>query len=108
LQLIIIIIITDRPKPPLSLLRVKDLTLRAVIDHFLLECNVVKFALKPAMKAHRKSRGNSYTICLRGCAVYARSRPLYNQKRHGTHCVAGWVRPRNGLNRFKISRPQRH
>ena len=37
--------------------------------------------------------------------VNATPRPLYPQKRPGTHCIGGWVGPRTGLNGCGKSRP---
>ena len=42
-----------------------------------------------------------------GWAVNATPRPLYPRERPDTHCIGGWVGPRDGLDGYGKSRPHR-
>jgi hypothetical protein len=62
-------------------------------------------------RAHRRRRGiallNLNLGVRRRWVVSTTPRPLYPRERPGTHCTAGWVVPRAGLDVCEKSRPHR-
>jgi len=56
--------------------------------------------------AQRAGRGIALLFHDRGTGQQHDPAALYPRERPGTHCTGGWVGPRAGLDRQKISFPQ--
>jgi len=71
----------------------------------------VKVTPEQATKAQRGSRGIALLFLNLGArwggVVNATPRPLYPWERPGTHCIGGWVGPREGLDWCGKSRVHR-
>jgi len=69
----------------------------------------LKFALKQATKAQRRSRGRAVlfflTSALGVVLMNATSRPLYPREGPSIHCIGGWVVPGASLDGCGKSRP---
>jgi hypothetical protein len=69
----------------------------------------VKVTLEQTTKAKRWSRGIALLFLqhrrYKGWVINATPRPLYPRERSGTHCTAGRVGPKAGLERCGKSRP---